>query len=160
MKDPKEGTLHSLNKDLQRAQDPHTLPPIPADKLNNSRHRKTLSGNAMSEIPFLQLSCTTRSMLNDWFSEVRKHLQRTVQISHVHEEKKKRKTQCFCTLNSGSFLSTMLQSQFQDRLTFFPVPVLSADQAFHHTATASPNETSQQPNTHILLILTIQKMGV
>lgn len=95
MKDPKEGTLHSLNKDLQRAQDPHTLPPIPADKLNNSRHRKTLSGNAMSEIPFLQLSCTTCSMLNDWFSEVRKHLQRTVQISHVHEEKKKEKNPVF-----------------------------------------------------------------
>lgn len=85
MKDPKEGTLYSANKDLQRPQ----VPPIPVDKFNNSRHRKTLSGNTVNEIPLPQLLRTTCSMLNDWPSKVRKHLQRTMQISHVHQEKKK-----------------------------------------------------------------------
>lgn len=74
MKDPKEETLHTANKDVQRAQ----VPPTPVDKFNNSRHRKTLSGNTVNEIPLPQLLHTTCSMLNKWLSKVRKHLQRTV----------------------------------------------------------------------------------
>jgi len=67
--------------------------------------------------------------------------------------RKKQNKWYFCTLNAGSFLSTVLQSQSQDRLTFFPAPALTADQA----VTASPHETGQRLNTLIFLILTVRK---